>query len=55
MKSNEKCESCGSKTKSMSKCDKCGKLTCCDCTTERADIGSCWTCPACNRKYKYKG
>ena len=55
MKSNEKCSSCGSKTKDMVKCDKCGKLTCCDCATERADINASWVCPSCDKKYKYKG
>ena len=55
MKSEAKCKFCGSKTKDMSHCDKCGKLVCCDCVKERADIGCSWVCPACDKKYKYKG
>ena len=55
MKSEAKCKFCGSKTKDMSHCDKCGKLVCCDCVKERADIGCSRVCPACDKKYKYKG
>lgn len=57
MLSKEKCAFCGCKTKNMSPCDICNKLVCCDCATERADIGKgyVWVCPDCDKKYKYKG
>lgn len=55
MNTDEKCCTCGSKTKMMSHCDVCGRLVCIDCADQRADIGADYICPACDRKNPYKG